>query len=449
VRDSRLTDHGMYAAQDSANGLTIILVDASFYSLEVFKRTGTSFVADATAAMTAEGIRAIVNGQFFKPGGTGNFWQGEIVKDGTLETSSLTSAADAHLINWITKTGNDGDGAIAGQWAGRTEKAVMMGSFVTDDTGQKTRVNLPSRITAAGKPEFQHALSGVMSLIFSGVPTFPFSTSNSSDATGSNVWSSSADGYYKQNFSFRGKIVYGIDRGKQLLFFLGQAETWTSTGFDFIELQGHLIENGRDSHGVSRIDAVFGDGGTSVAILVDDATTPLISPILNKDEKIPTGLALRLTTHSLDAGITDIESCNDSTLNAFLAPFQLVRDDGATVFRLSGGTATATWTASGLSLEISAYGEDLENAWDSLGIGSLPDTLDIESGTDLVAGVTFKSDDGSGLIVTVGDPNETSSVLSCLLQVSDESDPGTLTAPLTIEKGSVRLTGTITWSVSS
>lgn len=360
VRSSKLTDKGFFAAHDTSLDIRYVMADATFYDLEIFQRGSNDFTVDAVAASSSTGIRAIVNGQVYS-GYWSPQWQGEIISNSVVQPGNPPSKPDSRYIS---------------KWSGRTEEAYDVGR---GDPSTRS-------------PALQNAMGSLLPIIQGKIP-FGEKTLTS----GGKVTQFESPTLGTQWFPFpadKGKIIYGIHRTTQLLFFIAQ-EDGASPGIKLKDLIAQLVTHGVD-------DAVMGDGSDSATLVVDGAVE--VEPGSLKNDSIPVGLQLRRRTLTTASGTTSIVACTYSPL---------ITKVGAFPWQTPGAQVSLTWDNPNIKLTVTSFGSQLTAA--DLGLSSLPITLTQTSGTDPAGRIVFKGSSGN-----------TSVTIDGTVAVSGGTDTGTL-----------------------
>ncbi|HKQ50379.1 MAG TPA: hypothetical protein VJZ71_20060 [Phycisphaerae bacterium] len=353
VRDSYLSDNGLFARRDPTYGFHFVIADAAFYDLEVFEVTGSTFSGTAAEASTADGLRVVINGPKYSVPLFGDTTSsGPIIQDGRAHDSYVKM--DSYYI---------------GKMPGRGIDVYSVGR------AQSTAILDPRD---APGTEFSHAVGSLVPLLHDGIP---FGISNmSDDARITQIANTGLAGEWFPYFAPKGKPIYGLHRSKRLLFFLAQKDA-TLPGIQIEPLLKLLVE-----HNVS--DAVIGDGSDSVGLVVDGVAE--ITPWPGKNATIPWGLALRLAAPVVKTGSTTITDTSDSSLAPYIgAPLD------------PGAAADFKWTAAGLQVTVQSLGGGFDAS--TFHLSELPVILTAVSGKDLAEEVTLQSSDGLFEIVCAMD----------------------------------------------
>jgi len=398
LRASHLSpDRGIAVIQDPATLIYLAVADASFYDLEAFiatsGMTAGTFSGQAVTRTTSthpDPLRAIINGQVIdKVGGTRFIpvwgWKGEVIHHGVNQPPIGGTRSHRHI----------------GKWPGRTEKAY-----------QVKRGNPSSQSV---QPPYVEATGALLPIIEGGRPF------TATSATGANVgvtanYSPAIATKWLGKASLVGKVICGVHRSQNLLFFLVQEDgSWTGNqGADLATVIGHIASWGVD-------DAAMGDGSDSATLVVDGQV--ISEPGAPKDQLNNNGLAWRERQLTVNGGPTVITSA-DATLAAAV---------GALPANLTGAQAVLSWKAGGIEMELTALAANLTAA--QLRVPSLPLTL-TTTGNNLVAGLTFA--DAAGTIS-----------IELHLSVTGPANPGTLVGDVTLTGGGAAVgAGTIAWTLA-
>lgn len=266
-------DRGMFGGEDG--DLLYVVMDATFYRMEIFVRPGfQTFTDGALVVQAAEpAIRALCNGQN-KGGGWTSY---EAIPDPAQDFEGQIIVA--HFSRRARPKRFPAYPHI-GQWDGRSEVAFSVARGEPGDV----------------MPRYNHAMGYLYPVIEDRVRA---GVSDIRDSSGNFLTrTSTVIRDWIQNYPPEtGKVIVGIHRSTQSLFILVQRHKGPNGGKAMADIIALLGDMGVD-------DALMGDGSSSVALIVDHAVEegPLGPKRLHKNCGITTGLMFRLQSLSLAQG---------------------------------------------------------------------------------------------------------------------------------------------------